>query len=231
MNIKVSPSVMCADLSRLGQALAELEMAGVDQFHWDVMDGVYVHNLALSPAVMAACRPYTTLPFDVHLGLMDPAAYIPDAAQAGADIISLQLENTPHIFRAVRQIHALGKRAGVVINPITPIDLLEPIVSELDMVTVMTVDFGFAGQSIIWPMLEKVRTLRRWTTERGLTLDIQADGQVNEPTIAPILASGANVLVAGTSGLFTLAPTLAEGVKILRGQIHAAQASQALEAR
>ncbi len=180
---------------------------------------------------MAACRPHTKVPFDVHLGLMDPAAYIPDAAEAGADIISLQLETTPHVFRAVRQIHALGKRAGVVINPITPLEVLEPLLPELDMVTVMTVDFGFAGQKLIWPMLEKIRTLRRWVTERGLAVDIQADGQVNAPTIAPILASGANILVVGTSGLFTLAPTLAESVEILRGQIRAAQAGLAMEAR
>jgi ribulose-phosphate 3-epimerase len=231
MDIKINPSVMCADLSRLGDQIEELDAAGADMFHWDIMDGVYVHNLALSPAVMAACRRYTRLPFDVHLGLTDPASYIPDAAEAGADIISLQFENTPHIFRAVRQIHALGKKAGVVINPITPADLLEPLLSELDMVTVMTVDFGFAGQSIIWPILEKARTLRRWINERGLALDLQVDGQVNGPTIARVVASGANVLVVGTSGLFTLAATLAEGVKILRGQIAAAQASEAMEAR
>jgi ribulose-phosphate 3-epimerase len=231
MDIKINPSVMCADLSRLGEQIEELDAAGVDMFHWDIMDGVYVHNLALSPAVMAACRRYTRLPFDVHLGLVDPASYIPDAAASGADIISLQFENTPHVFRAVRQIHALGKKAGVVINPITPIDMLEPLVSELDMVTLMTVDFGFAGQSIIWPVLEKARTLRRWTAERGLVLDIQVDGQVNAPTIAPILASGANVLVVGTSGLFTLAPTLAEGVSILQEQIAAAQPSETVEAR
>ncbi len=230
MEIKISPSVICADLSRLGQELAELEAAGVDQFHWDVMDGVYVHNLALSPAVIAACRPHSKLPFDVHLGLVDPAAFIPDVAQAGGDIISLQFETTPHIFRALRQIHALGKRAGVVFNPITPVELLEPLLPELDMVTVMTVDFGFAGQQVIWPMLDKARTLRRWAGERGLALDIQVDGQVNAGTMARMVASGANVLVVGTSGLFTLAPTLKESVQIVREQIRAAQENLAVEA-
>lgn len=223
MKIKISPSVVCADLSRIGEELAELERAGVDQFHWDFMDGVYVHNLALSPAVMAACRRHTTLPFDVHLGMLDPAAYIPDAAGAGADIISLQFERTPHIFRALAQVRSFGKSTGVVVNPITPLEAIAPILPELDLVTIMTVDFGFAGQSFIAPVLDKVRTLRRWVEERNLALDIQVDGQINKPTIAPALASGANVLVVGTSGLFTLAPTLTESVEILHRQVAEAQ--------
>jgi ribulose-phosphate 3-epimerase len=223
MDIKISPSLVCADLSRLGQQIEELEEAGVDMFHWDVMDGLYVHNFALSPAIIAACRPYSRLPFDVHLGISDPAGFITEVAEAGADVISLQLETTPHLHRAVYRIHALGKRAGVVMGPATPLAFLETILAELDMVTLMTVDVGFAGQSFIWPVLDKVRVLRRWVQERGLSLDIQVDGQINAPTIGSAVTAGANVLVVGRSGLFTVADNLREAVKGIRRRISEAQ--------
>jgi len=223
MDVKISPSMMCADLSRLGQQIKELEEAGVDMFHWDIMDGLYVHNFALSPAIIAACRPYSQLPFDVHLGISDPAGFITEAAEAGADIISLQLETTPHLHRAVRRIHALGKKAGVVVGPTTPLTFLETILDELDMVTLMTVDVGFAGQSFIWPVLDKVCTLRRWVQERGLSLDIQVDGQINASTIASAVIAGANVLVVGTSGLFAAMENLKEAVKGIRRRITEAQ--------
>jgi pentose-5-phosphate-3-epimerase len=130
----------------------------------------------------------------------------------------------------VRQIRALGKGAGVVINPITPLAGLEMILPELTMVTLMTVDFGFAGQSFIWPVLDKVRTLRRWVTERGLDVDIQADGQINASTIGPAVSAGANVVVVGTSGLFTVADTLSKSVQVVRGWIAEAQAEARQEA-
>lgn len=224
MHVKINPSVVCADLSRLGEQIRELDAAGVDLLHWDVMDGRYVHNFALSPDVMAACRSFTALPFDVHLAISDPAAFIDEAASAGADIISLQLETTPHIFRAIQRIHRRGKQAGVVVTPITPISAIESLLPDLALVTLMTVDVGFAGQTFIWPVLDKVRTLRSWIEERSLSLDIQLDGQINAPTIGPAVAAGANVLVVGTSGLFTVAPTLAEAVQVVRGQIATAQA-------
>jgi ribulose-phosphate 3-epimerase len=126
-DIKISPSMMCADLTRLGEQVCELEAAGADLLHWDVMDGVLVHNFALSPAIIAACRPLTRVPFDVHLVLTDPAGFIDEAADAGADVISLQLETTLHIHRAVEKIKKLDKRAGVVLSPMTPLSFLDTI--------------------------------------------------------------------------------------------------------
>jgi ribulose-phosphate 3-epimerase len=224
MEVKISPSMVCADLSRLGEQVQELDAAGVDLLHWDVMDGRYVHNFALSPDVIAACRSHTALPFDVHLAISDPAAFIDETADAGADIISLQLETTPHIYRAVQQIHRRGKQAGVVVTPVTPLSYLESLLPDLAMVTLMTVDVGFAGQSFIWPVLDKASALRRWIEERNLAVDIQLDGQINAPTIGPAVAAGANVLVVGTSGLFTVAPTLRDAVQVVRSQIAAALA-------
>jgi ribulose-phosphate 3-epimerase len=221
--IKISPSMMCADLTRLGEEVRALEAAGADMLHWDIMDGQFAHNFALSPMIVAGCRPVTTLPFDVHLGILDPAGFIDEVADAGADIISLQLETTPHLHRAVQRIHARGKKAGVVVNPVTPLCFLETILSEIQMVTLMTVDFGFAGQSFVWPVLDKVRALRRMVHERGLPIDIQVDGQINAPTIGPAVAAGANVLVVGTSGLFTVPGGFAHAMQQIR-----ARAAQAL---
>ena len=226
MEYKINPSVVCADLTRLGQQVEELTKAKVDMFHWDVMDGVYVHNFCLTPDIMAACRPFSNLPFDVHLCITNPAGFIDMTAEAGADIISLQLETTPHLHRAVEQIHKRGKQAGVVINPSTPLSHLDSILSELQMVTVMTVDVGFAGQNFIFPMLEKISSLRRTIKDKGLNVDIQIDGQVNSKTIDKVIHAGANVLVVGTSGLFKVDNDLEEAVKKVREQIQSAVMKQ-----
>ena len=222
MTIKINPSLVCADLSKLGQQIEVLNDAGVDLFHWDIMDGVYVHNFCLTPNVMAACRPFSDLPFDVHLCISDPAAFINECAVAGADMISLQLEATPHLHRAVEQIHRLGKQAGVVISPSTPLSHLESILSEVQMVTIMTVDVGFAGQNFIYPMLKKITTLRGIINERGLEVDIQVDGQINTKTFKQVIQAGANILVLGTSGLFSLSDDIGNAVQAVRDQIHSA---------
>ena len=217
--------MVCADLSQLGQQVEELTRAGVDMFHWDIMDGVFVHSFCLTPGLIAACRKYTQIPFDTHLCLTDPASFIPEVSEAGVDIISLQLETTPHLHRAVEQIHKRGKKAGVVINPATPLSHLESILSELQMVTVMTVDVGFTGQNFIMPMLNKIEKLKAMIKDKCLEVDIQVDGQVNEKTIGKIVKAGGNVLVVGTSGLFNLSDDLKQGVKILREQIRVAISS------
>jgi ribulose-phosphate 3-epimerase len=222
VKIKINPSMVCADLSKLGQQVEVLNDAGVDLFHWDIMDGVYVHNFCLTPNVMAACRPFSDLPFDVHLCISDPASFIPEVAEAGAGIISLQLETTPHLHRAVEQIHRKGINAGVVINPSTPLSCLESILSEVQMITVMTVDVGFAGQNFIYPMLGKITALRKIIDEKGLEIDIQVDGQINAKTISQIIKAGANVLVLGTSGLFSLSDDIGNAVQVVRNQIHLA---------
>ena len=219
MQIKINPSMVCADLSRLGEQVTQLEQAKVDMFHWDIMDGVFVHNFCLTPDVIAACRPFSKLSFDVHLCITDPASFIDRIAEVGADIISLQLETTPHLHRAVENIQKKGKQAGVVINPATPLSHLESILSELQMVTIMTVDVGFTGQNFIYPMLDKISNLRDIINKKGLEVDIQVDGQINSKTIRQVINAGANVLVLGTSGLFNLSSNLEEAVMQVKQQI------------
>lgn len=211
--------MVCADLSKLGQQVEDLEAAGVDLLHWDIMDGVYVHNFCLTPDVMAACRPFSNLPFDIHLCISDPASFITEVAEAGADIISLQLETTPHLHRAVEQIHRKGIKAGIVINPSTPLSFLNSILSEVQMITVMTVDVGFTGQNFIYPMLDKITALRKIIDDNGMQIDIQVDGQINARTISQVIKAGANVLVLGTSGLFSLSDDIGKVVQVVRGQI------------
>lgn len=218
--IKLAPSMICSDLSQLGKQVDILDEAGVDIFHWDIMDGVFVHNFCLTPDMISACRPFSDLPFDVHVALIDPATFITEIADAGADIISLQFETTPHIFRAVDTIHRSGKKAGIVINPITPLSQIEYILEEIQMVTIMTVDLGFAGQKFIRPMLKKITSLRKTIQERNLEIDIQVDGQINIHTYSDVVRAGANVLVVGTSGLFTIHDDLKTAVEIVREKIN-----------
>jgi len=219
VEIKINPSMVCADLSQLGNQVEQLTAAKVDMFHWDIMDGVFVHNFCLTPDVIAACRPFSKLPFDVHLCITDPASFIDRIAEIGADIISLQLENTPHLHRAVENIHKKGKQAGVVINPATPLSHLESILPELQMVTVMTVDVGFTGQNFIYSMLDKITNLKDIINKRELEVDIQVDGQINSKTIRQVINAGANVLVLGTSGLFNLSSNLEEAVMQVKQHI------------
>ncbi len=218
--IKICPSMICSDLSQLGQQVKILDEAGVDMLHWDIMDGVFVHNFCLTPDIIAACRPFTNLPFDVHVALVDPAGFINEIADSGADIISLQFETTPHIFRAVETIHNLDKKAGIVINPITPLSQIDLILDKIQMVTIMTVDLGFAGQKFIRPMLDKIGDLRKRIRERNLEIVIQVDGQINNTTFSDVINAGANVLVVGTSGLFTVHEDLKTAVKIVREKIN-----------
>jgi ribulose-phosphate 3-epimerase len=217
--IKISPSVVCADLSQLGNQVKLLDEAGVDLFHWDVMDGVFVHNFCLTPDIIAACRSFTSKPFDVHMCIADPAGFIPEIVETGSDIISLQYESTPHLFRAVQTIHKAGRQAGVVISPKTPLADLEYILGDLQMVTVMTVDVGFAGQTFLTPMLDKIRKLREMIDARGLDVDIQVDGQINDKTFKSVIEAGANVMVVGTSGLFNVDDDLTKGVQIVREKL------------
>ena len=220
MKIKLSPSMACADLGHLRRDIEILTDAGVDMLHWDLMDGVYVHNFAFSPDTIKACRPYSKLPFDVHLILSDPASFIPEILDAGGDIISLQFETTPHIFRAVEQIHKHGKKAGIVLTPITPLSQIKYVLKEVQMVTLMTVDLGFAGQKFIRSMLDKIRALRGMIAENGLDVDIQVDGQINFGSFDDVVKAGANVLVVGTSGLFTVHEDLKTAVQIVRDKIN-----------
>jgi ribulose-phosphate 3-epimerase len=218
--IKICPSVVCADLSQLGSQVRLLDEAGVDMFHWDVMDGVFVHNFCLTPDMITACRPFTQKPFDVHMCITDPAGFVPEIIETGSDIISLQFETTPHVFRAVQTIHKAGRKAGVVLSPKTPLSELEYLLGNLEMVTIMTVDVGFAGQTFLSPMLEKIHQLRQMIEDRNLDVDIQVDGQINAKTFKDVIEAGANVMVVGTSGLFNVDKDLKVAVKTVRDQLN-----------
>jgi ribulose-phosphate 3-epimerase len=197
--LRIAPSILSADFARLGEEVRALEAAGADLVHVDVMDGRFVPNMTIGPVVVAALRPITHLPLDVHLMIIEPERYIDAFAAAGADIITVHVETCPHLHRTVQQIRGTGKKASVSLNPHSPIDHLDVVLPDLDMVLVMTVNPGFGGQKFISGVVPKVRALRAEIERRHLDLDIEVDGGVT-PETAPILgAAGATVLVAGSA--------------------------------
>lgn len=202
MNLVV-PSVMCFDMLDMGAQVRRLDAAGVDQYHVDVMDGHYVANHALSADVVAALKRATDKPVDVHLMVTNPMDFIEPYAKAGADIIAMHLEMLDHPTRALRRVRALGKKAGLAISPATSLDSFHYLLDELDMVCVLTVDPGFAGQTLIPVTLEKIRQLRQMFTVAGKSIDILVDGQVKEDTAPAMVEAGANMLVVGYSGLLS----------------------------
>lgn len=197
--MKIAPSILSADFARLGEEIAAIEAAGADYVHVDVMDGHFVPNLTIGPPVVAALRKVTKLPLDVHLMIDNPDAYIPEFARAGADIITVHQEASTHLHRAVQLIKSLGKKAGVSINPATPVSTLEVILDELDLVLVMSVNPGFGGQSFIPSALNKISSLRREIERRALATELEVDGGVKTDNIAEIAAAGADVFVAGSA--------------------------------
>lgn len=197
--IKIAPSILSADFARLGEEIAAIEAAGADYVHVDVMDGHFVPNLTIGPPVVAALRKVTRLPLDVHLMIDNPDAYIPEFARAGADIITVHQEASTHLHRSVQLIKSLGKKAGVSINPATPVSTLEVILDELDLVLVMSVNPGFGGQSFIPSALNKITSLRREIDRRALAVELEVDGGVKTDNIAEIAAAGAGVFVAGSA--------------------------------
>ena len=197
--IKIAPSILSADFARLGEEVQAVARAGADYIHVDVMDGHFVPNLTIGPLVVAAVRKVTDLPLDVHLMIEAPDRYIADFASAGADLITVHQEAVPHLHRTVQLIKSLGKRAGVSINPATPVSTLDVILDELDLVLVMTVNPGFGGQGFIASGLAKIATLRREIDRRGLTVELEVDGGVKIDNIGRIAAAGADVFVAGSA--------------------------------
>ena len=196
---KIAPSILSADFSRLGEEIKAIEAAGADYVHIDVMDGQFVPNITIGPLIVEAARRVTTLPLDVHLMIVDPDRYIPDFAKAGADILTVHQETVPHLHRTVQLIRSLGKKAGVSINPATPVATLDLILDDLDLVLVMSVNPGFGGQSFIPSCLGKIAALRRMIEERGLKVELEVDGGVKTDNIGRIVAAGADVLVAGSA--------------------------------
>lgn len=217
---KLSPSILSADFARLGEQIKEVEAAGADYIHVDVMDGHFVPNITIGPIVVQWIRPITTLPLDVHLMIESPETYVGDFAAAGADMITVHQEATNHLHRIVQQIKGLNKKAGVAINPATPINTLEEILPYIDLVLVMTVNPGFGGQSYIETMTAKIAALRKMINARGLgsQVEIQVDGGIN-PKLAPTVArNGADALVAG-SAVFNKKMSVAQAMKELRDSL------------
>lgn len=197
--IQIAPSILSADFSALGAEVRSVEEGGADWIHVDVMDGCFVPNLTLGPPVVAALRKVTRLPLDVHLMIVEPERYLDDFAQAGADVISVHVEASPHLQRTLRRIRELGKRAGAVLNPHTPEDTLRYVLGDLDLILVMSVNPGFGGQAFLPQVLPKVTALRRMIDASGFPIDLEIDGGITPATAPAVIEAGARVLVAGSA--------------------------------
>jgi ribulose-phosphate 3-epimerase len=197
--VKIAPSILSADFARLGEEIKDVEIGGADYIHVDVMDGHFVPNITIGPLIVEAIRPITTLPLDVHLMIENPDQYIEAFAKAGADYITVHVEACKHLHRTIHFIKSFGVKAGVVLNPATPVEAIQHVLSDVDMVLLMSVNPGFGGQAFIPEVTQKIKTLRRMIDEKGLQVEIEIDGGVNEVTAKLCIEAGATVLVAGSA--------------------------------
>lgn len=197
--LRIAPSILSCDFGRLRDEVAAVDAAGADWIHVDVMDGHFVPNITIGPLIVAAARPATKLPFDVHLMIERPDAYVAEFRQAGADSITVHAEACPHLHRSLQVIRATGARVGVSLNPHAPLALIEHVLDDVDLVLLMTVNPGFGGQKFIPNVLPKIRALREMIERRRLNVDIEVDGGINSATVFDAAAAGANVLVAGSA--------------------------------
>jgi ribulose-phosphate 3-epimerase len=214
--VLISPSLLSCDFGRLAEEVRAVEAAGADWIHVDVMDGRFVPNLTLGPVVVRAIKQAATRPLDVHLMIVEPERYIEAFAEAGADILTVHVETSPHLHRTLQHIRLMGARPAVVLNPSTPLSAVEEVLGEVELVLVMSVNPGFGGQGFIEAAVDKVRRLRAMLDARGLSTHIQVDGGINAETARRVVEAGATVLVAG-SYVFG-AKDYAEAIRSLRGE-------------
>ncbi|MEK5206526.1 ribulose-phosphate 3-epimerase [Psychrobacillus psychrotolerans] len=197
--VKIAPSILAANFSKLGEEVLEVEKAGAELIHIDVMDGHFVPNITMGPIVVEALRPLTKLPLDVHLMIENADQYIESFAKAGADYITVHVEACPHLHRTIQLIRSFGVKPGVVLNPHTPIETIQHVLEDIDMVLFMTVNPGFGGQKFIHSVVPKVKQLSDIIKQRNLSIEIEIDGGINEETIKPCVEAGATILVAGSA--------------------------------
>jgi ribulose-phosphate 3-epimerase len=216
MDVKISTSIMCADFLRLGEAVKELEASGADYLHFDIMDGHFVPNFTMGPDILKSIRGETDIPFDTHLMVYEPERYIETFIQAGSDLVVIHVEACRHLHRTINLIKENGARAGVAINPATPLSALDYLLDEVYVVLVMAVDPGFAGQTMIPGAIGKIRQLKQKITQSGQDVKIQVDGNVSFQNAPRMVLAGADILVAGSSSVFRKDMTISEGMKALR---------------
>ncbi|MFH1381304.1 MAG: ribulose-phosphate 3-epimerase [Chloroflexota bacterium] len=216
--VKLAPSILSADFARLGEQVAEVTKAGADYIHVDVMDGHFVPNLTIGPLVVQSIRSWTKLPLDVHLMMEAPERHLKQFADAGADIITVHIEACPHIHRVIQMIKELKVKAGVALNPGTPVETLSEILPYLDLVLVMTVNPGWGGQTFIDGMQEKIARMRALLDEKGATTELEVDGGINAQRAPQVVKAGARVLVAGAA-VFKKTQTVKEAIQKIRASL------------